>query len=190
LNDPTNPPILGLAGVFESKERKMNENSGAEIVPYRIGIGTDVHRLVEGRRLVLGGIEIPYSRGLLGHSDADVVLHAISDALLGAAGLPDIGELFPDTDSRYKDADSRRLLGEVVRRVADVGFRLGNIDVCIHADAPKLSPHKSRMKDSIAKLLGVDAKFVNVKGKTTEGTGPQDAISCIAVALLVRTNLE
>ncbi|MBI1827792.1 MAG: 2-C-methyl-D-erythritol 2,4-cyclodiphosphate synthase [Planctomycetes bacterium] len=165
----------------------MDQKSGADPVPYRVGIGTDVHRLVEGRRLVLGGIEIPHSHGLLGHSDADVVLHAVADALLGAAGLPDIGELFPDSDARYKNSDSRMLMGDVVQLVADAGYRVGNVDVCIHADAPKISTHKVRMKESIATLLGIGVDCVNIKGKTSEGVGPHDAIFCTAVVLLVRT---
>lgn len=154
--------------------------------PFRIGIGYDVHRLVEGRRLVMGGMEIPHSRGLLGHSDADVVLHAVTDALLGAAGLPDIGELFPDTDVRYKDADSAHLLIQVYETVVNKGFALGNIDVIVHADEPKLSPYKTRISENIAKLLSLDPGSVSIKAKTTECLGPHDAIACTAVALLIR----
>jgi len=155
----------------------------------RIGIGYDIHRLAGDRKLVLGGLEIPYDRGLLGHSDADVVLHAVTDALLGAAGLPDIGDLFPDTDDAYKDADSRDLLLDVMRRISDRGFRVGNLDVIVHAETPKMTPHKKPMGASIAKVVGVDSGRVNVKAKTNEGVGPvglSNAIACTTVALLVR----
>jgi len=155
----------------------------------RIGIGYDLHRLVEGRRLVLGGIEVPFAKGLLGHSDADVVLHAIADAILGAAGLPDIGELFPDTDPRYKDADSRTLLGDVERRVRDAGWAVGNLDVIVHAEKPKLSEYKRSIAESIAGLIRASADQVSVKGKTNEGLGEVgrgDAIACTAVVLLVK----
>lgn len=156
---------------------------------FRLGIGYDIHRLAEGRRLVMGGVEIPHARGLLGHSDADVVLHAISDALLGAAALPDIGDLFPDTDPRYKDADSRELLRTVVERVRAAGWRANNIDVVVHAEQPKLSPHKRKMAESIAALVGLPPDAVSVKAKTNEGLGPlgqADAIACTAIASLSR----
>src|SRR3989304_3285305 len=115
----------------------------------RVGVGYDIHRLVAGRRLVMGGIEIPHPKGLLGHSDADVVLHAVADAVLGAAGLPDIGDLFPDTDPAYKDADSRKLLADAIEKVRSRGFTVGNLDIIVHAEAPKLSPYKLRMGGSI-----------------------------------------
>lgn len=152
---------------------------------FRVGIGYDIHRLAEGRRLVVGGIEIEHNKGLIGHSDADVVLHAVTDALLGAAGLPDLGDLFPDTDPAYKDADSRVLLKDAMERVRSRGFEPINIDVIVHAEAPKLTPHKRRMGDSIAELIGIDAANVSVKAKTNEGMGPlgtADAIACTAVA--------
>ncbi len=155
----------------------------------RVGVGFDIHRLVEGRRLVLGGVVVPYEKGLLGHSDADVVLHALTDAILGAAAMPDIGEMFPDTDPRYRDADSRELLTEVVNKVAMRGLSVGNTDVVVHAEAPKLSAHKRDMIGTIAKLLGVPAECVSVKAKTNEGFGAigcGDAIACTAVVLLVR----
>lgn len=155
----------------------------------RVGIGYDIHRLVENRRLIVGGIEIEHPKGLLGHSDADVVLHAVTDAILGAAGLPDIGDLFPDTDPKYKDADSRVLLQDVMKRVAEEGYRAGNIDIIVHAEQPKLSPYKAKMAASIAGLLGVAENCVSVKAKTNEGMGPlgaADAIACTAVALVVR----
>ena len=155
---------------------------------FRVGIGYDIHRLVEGRRLVVGGIEIEHAKGLLGHSDADVVLHAITDALLGAAGLPDIGDLFPDTDPAYKDADSRTLLKEAMERVQATGFEAGNLDVIIHAEAPKMSPYKRRIAESIASLTGLSPQRVSVKAKTNEGMGPlgyADAIACTAIASLI-----
>jgi 2-C-methyl-D-erythritol 2,4-cyclodiphosphate synthase len=154
----------------------------------RIGVGYDVHRLIAGRRLVLGGVEIPFDRGLAGHSDADVVLHAVTDAILGAAGLPDIGELFADTDPRYKNADSRELLAAALEQVARAGWRVGNLDGVVHAERPKLSEYKRRMAESIAGLLGVAAARVSVKAKTNEGLGEigrGEAIACTAVALLV-----
>jgi len=150
----------------------------------RVGIGYDIHRLAEGRRLVIGGIEIPFSKGLIGHSDADVVLHAVIDALLGAAGLPDIGDLFPDTDDRFKNADSKELTIDVMRRVSERNFAPVNIDVIVHAEAPKLSPYKARMAESIATLTRLSAERVSVKAKTNEGLGPigcADAIACTAI---------
>ena len=121
----------------------------------RVGIGYDIHRLVEGRRLILGGVEIEHSKGLAGHSDADVVLHAIADAVLGAAGLPDIGDLYPDTDPAYKDADSRKLLADAMGRVRAAGYAASNVDVIVHAEAPNLSPYKRRIADSVAGLTGL-----------------------------------
>ena len=157
--------------------------------PYRVGIGYDIHRLAEGRRLVVGGVEIEHTKGLLGHSDADVVLHAVTDALLGAAGLPDIGDLFPDSDPAYKDIDSRVLLTDVMARVRTAGFTVGNLDVIVHAEAPKMSPYKRQMAESIADLVGLPPDHVSVKAKTNEGLGPlghADAIASTAVAILVR----
>jgi 2-C-methyl-D-erythritol 2,4-cyclodiphosphate synthase len=155
----------------------------------RVGIGYDIHRLAEGRRLVLGGIEINHRKGLVGHSDADAVLHAIADALLGAAGLPDLGELFPDTDPAHKDVDSRTLLTDVKKRIHEKGFDAGNIDVIVHAEAPKMSPYKTAMAKSIAHLVGLEPEQVSVKAKTNEGLGAvgrSEAIACTAVVLLKR----
>lgn len=157
---------------------------------FRVGVGYDIHRLVEGRRLVVGGIEIEHSKGMIGHSDADCVLHAVTDAVLGAAGLPDIGDLFPDTDPAYKDVDSGVLLKDAMGRVRAKGFAPCNVDVIIHAEAPKMSPHKRAMGAAIAGLMGIDADRVSVKAKTNEGLGPlgsADAIACTAVASLTRT---
>jgi 2-C-methyl-D-erythritol 2,4-cyclodiphosphate synthase len=158
-------------------------------VHHRVGIGYDIHRLVEGRRLVLGGVVIEHDKGLLGHSDADVILHAVIDALLGAAGLPDIGDLFPDTDPAHKDADSAGLLDDVMKRITDLGWHVSNIDTIVHAEAPRLTPYKRRIAESVASLVGVPSDAVNVKAKTNEGMGPlgfADAIACTACVLLTR----
>ena len=155
----------------------------------RIGEGWDVHRLVTGRPLVLGGITVPHTHGLLGHSDADALLHAITDALLGAAALGDIGRHFPDTDERFKDADSGALLAEAARRVRAEGYEIGNIDSTVIAQAPKLAPHIPAMVERIAALLGLLPAQVNVKAKTAEKMGPVgqgEAIEARAVALLTR----
>lgn len=137
----------------------------------------------------MGGVHIPHTTGLLGHSDADVVLHAITDAILGAAGLPDIGEMFPDTEPAHLNADSKKLLMKAMQRVLDLGFAVGNVDVVVHAEAPKLSPYKSQMAVVIAEALGCSTMQVNIKGKTNEGLGHlgrADAIACTAVALLLK----
>ena len=138
----------------------------------RVGEGWDTHALVEGRPLILGGVHIPHNKGLLGHSDADVLLHAITDALLGAAGLGDIGQHFPDTDATYKGADSAKLLRIAYDHVKQLGWNLRNVDCTIVAQAPKLSPHRSDIRSSIAKALGVLESQVNVKAKTAEKMGP------------------
>ncbi len=153
----------------------------------RIGHGYDVHRLVEGRDLILGGVKIPHTLGLLGHSDADVLLHAVSDALLGAAGLGDIGKHFPDTDPQYKGADSLKLLEIVGQKVADAGYRVSNIDVTMIAQAPKLRPHIEAMERNIANAVGIDVGRVNIKATTEERlgfTGSGEGMSCHAVCLL------
>lgn len=153
----------------------------------RIGHGYDAHRLVDGRKLVLGGIEVPHSRGLYGHSDADVLLHAVMDALLGAAALGDIGKLFPDTDARFKDADSLLLLKEVCGRIVTAGYVVGNIDATIIAQAPKLASYLPRMREKIASACHVEVSAVNVKATTEEHmgfTGRLEGISAHAVCLL------
>ena len=153
----------------------------------RIGHGYDVHRLTEGRELILGGVRIPYEKGLLGHSDADVLLHAVSDALLGAAGLGDIGRHFPDTDPVYKGADSGELLRIVGEKIAEKGYRVGNIDVTMIAQKPKLKDHIPQMQKNIAARLKIDADRVNVKATTEEHlgfTGDGSGMSCHAVCLL------
>ncbi len=151
----------------------------------RFGMGYDVHRLVEGRKLILGGVEIPWEKGLLGHSDADVLLHAVADALLGAAALGDIGRHFPDTDEKFAGADSMKLLAEVVRLVREKGFRVGNVDATIVAQAPKLAPHIGKMTENIARVLDVSLDCVNVKATTEERlgfTGSGEGMSAYAVA--------
>ena len=153
----------------------------------RVGQGFDVHRLVEGRRLVVGGVEIAHDKGLLGHSDADVLLHAICDALLGAAALGDIGRHFPDSDPRYKDADSRTLLREVARRVKEKGHAIANIDATIVAQAPRMAPHVPAMVANIAADCGMRPEDVNVKATTTEHlgfTGRGEGIAAQAICLL------
>lgn len=153
----------------------------------RVGHGHDTHRLVEGRPLILGGVRIPFERGLQGHSDADVVLHAVADALLGAAALGDIGEHFPDTDPRWSGLDSAELLAQVVAMVAQAGWHPVNCDLTIHAQRPKLLPYKAAIRTSVARLLGLPEGSVNVKAKTGELVGPvgrEEAIVADAVVLL------
>jgi len=153
----------------------------------RIGQGFDVHALVKGRKLIIGGVTIPFEKGLTGHSDADVLIHAVCDALLGAAALGDIGRHFPDTDSRYKDADSRALLREVGNKIRDAGFSVANVDATILAEAPKMAPHIPAMVANLAADLGVRPAQVNVKAKTAEklgAIGRGEGIAAEAIALL------
>ena len=155
----------------------------------RFGIGYDVHRLVEGRKLILGGVDVPYEKGLLGHSDADVLLHAVSDALLGAAALGDIAKHFPDTDDRFAGADSGKLLAEAARLVRAEGYAIGNVDATIEAQAPKLQPHIPAMRGNIARILGLELGDVNVKATTEEQlglTGRGEGMSAYAVAGIER----
>ena len=156
---------------------------------FRIGQGYDVHALTPGRKLILGGVEIPYPRGLLGHSDADALLHAITDALLGAAGLGDIGGMFPDTSSQWEGADSRTLLRGAMAAVREAGWRVGNVDATIIAQAPRIAPHVAAMRANIAADLGIDPGAVNVKGKTNERLGFEgrgEGIAAQAAVLLQR----
>lgn len=153
----------------------------------RIGQGYDVHKLVEGRELWLCGVKIPHTHGLLGHSDADVAIHALCDALLGAAALRDIGYHFPDTDPKYKGADSKMLLAEVVRLIGEKGYKPGNVDVTIVAQAPKLKDYIEEMRYTLAKIMGIDVDCVSVKATTTEHLGfegRKEGISAMAVALI------
>jgi 2-C-methyl-D-erythritol 2,4-cyclodiphosphate synthase len=159
----------------------------------RVGIGTDLHRLEPGRRLILGHVTIDFDRGAVGHSDGDVLIHAIIDAMLGAAGLPDIGELFPDTDPAYKGIDSSKLLEQVLRQVADQGFAPVNVDATIHAEQPRLAPHKPAIRKEVAWLLNLPADSVSIKAKTNEGVdavGRGEAIACTAVVGLRRTKTD
>ncbi len=162
----------------------MNQHPG-----FRIGQGYDCHALVPGRRLIIGGVTIAHRAGLLGHSDADVLLHAVTDALLGAAGLGDIGRHFPDTDARFAGADSRELLRESVRRLAAAGYAIGNIDATVVAQAPKMAPHIAQMVANLAADLGIPADRVNIKAKTNERLGylgREEGIAAEAVALIYR----
>ena len=153
----------------------------------RTGIGFDVHKLAGGRRLILGGVEIDYPKGLLGHSDADVVCHAIADALLGAAGLGDIGLMFPDTDPAFKDISSLKILEAVASRITEAGHRINNIDVTIIAQLPKVMPYASSMKENLAEALSTATEQVNIKGKTTETLGfigREEGIATLAIATI------
>ena len=155
---------------------------------HRIGIGYDIHRLVEGRKLVLGGVEIPFEKGLLGHSDSDVLTHAICDALLGAAALGDIGTHFPDSDPRWAGASSLEFLARVVELVSEKGYRVANIDATVMAERPRLMPYVQTMREKLASVLQIDVDQVNVKAKTNEGlesVGRGEAMAAQAVALLI-----
>lgn len=155
----------------------------------RVGIGYDIHRLTEGRNLILGGVAIPHCKGLAAHSDGDVVCHAIMDALLGAAGLPNIGILFPDNDAKYKDYNSLKLLGEVVAHLAEAGFLPVQVDTNIIAEWPKLQPYLTEMRQNIAQSLGIEESCVSLKPRTNEGVGPEgreEAISAQAVVLIFK----
>ena len=167
----------------------MTADTHTTTPPFRIGQGWDTHALVEGRPLVLGGVTIPHSKGLLGHSDADALLHAIIDAMLGAAGMGDIGGLFPDTDAAHKDADSAVLTAHAVAKLHAAGWHVGNVDCTVVAQAPKLAAYKSNMTQRIAALLQVEANCVNVKAKTAEKMGPVGegkSIEAQAVVLITR----
>lgn len=155
----------------------------------RVGMGYDVHKLVENRKLILGGVEIPHEKGLLGHSDADVLLHAIMDSILGALALGDIGKHFPDTDEKFKGADSMKLLEHVYNLIKEKGYVLGNLDATIIAQAPKMAPHIQDMRFNIARVLNTDIDNINVKATTEEGlgfTGNKEGISSQSICLLVK----
>jgi 2-C-methyl-D-erythritol 2,4-cyclodiphosphate synthase len=157
---------------------------------FRIGIGFDVHRLAEGRKCIIGGVEIPYSKGLLGHSDADVLTHAICDALLGAAGLGDIGVYFPDNDPKFKNIDSQILLANVKEEILKLGFQIENIDSIVMAEKPKINPHRIEMKKVLSKTLGIEETKIGIKATTTEKlgfTGREEGIAAQAIALLTKT---
>jgi 2-C-methyl-D-erythritol 2,4-cyclodiphosphate synthase len=157
------------------------------VTTVRTGIGWDSHRLVQERKLILGGVELEHTHGLLGHSDADVLAHAVIDAVLGAAGLDDIGAHFPDTDTAFKDADSMALLRDVVARVTGAGFAIGHVDTTVIMERPKLSPHRAAIRAALAEALGLDADAVNVKASTGEGlgfVGRGEGVAALAVATL------
>ena len=166
------------------------ENTTTAVPPFRIGQGYDVHALVEGRPLILGGVTIPYGKGLLGHSDADALLHALTDALLGAAGLNDIGQLFPDNDPQFKNMDSRILLRRALECVSQAGYLVGNVDATIICQSPMMAPHIPEMVKNIASDLGVTPDHINVKAKTNEKLGHLgrgEGIAVQAVALIVKS---
>ena len=161
-------------------------------MPFRVGTGYDVHRLTVGRKLIIGGVDIPHTYGLLGHSDADVLTHAIMDALLGAAGKGDIGQLFPDSDMAFKDASSLGMLAEVGKVLARDGWGVENIDATIIAQAPKLAPYRSQMACNVAEALGIPVSAVNIKATTEEGlgfTGAKEGIAAQAVCLIARAEM-
>lgn len=156
----------------------------------RVGIGYDSHRLVEGRPLMLGGVPVPHFKGLLGHSDADVLLHAIGDAICGASGMPDIGQLFPDSDAAWKDADSWNLLRSIALRAYEAGWRIGNVDAVLIAQQPKIAPYVLEMRERVAQALEIATENVNIRGKTAEGLGAlgaEEGMAAHAVCLLKRS---
>ncbi|MBC7217802.1 MAG: 2-C-methyl-D-erythritol 2,4-cyclodiphosphate synthase [Candidatus Caldatribacterium sp.] len=155
----------------------------------RVGLGYDIHPLVEGRRLILGGVYIPFERGLMGHSDGDVVCHALMDSLLGACGLPDIGSLFPPEDPRFKDAESLKLLGMVAQRIRDEGWEIGNVDIMLIAERPKIAPFVAQIRKNLSQAMQVEPDRVGFQATTNEGLGSVgrgEGIACLAVSLLVR----
>ena len=157
----------------------------------RVGLGYDVHKLVEGRKLIIGGVDIPHEKGLLGHSDADVLIHAVMDSILGALALGDIGKHFPDTDEKYKGANSMKLLEFVYNLINEKGYGIGNIDCTIIAQSPKMSPHIQNMRENIAKILNTSVENINVKATTEEGlgfTGAKEGISAQSICLLVKVD--
>jgi len=160
------------------------------MLPYRVGLGYDIHKLAENRELIIGGVKIPYEKGLLGHSDADVLIHAIIDALLGALALPDIGTIFPDTDDAYKGADSTKLLEKVCVMVREKGYKIGNIDSNIIAQSPKMMPHIPKIKEKLSEVMNIDKDVISVKAKTKENldsVGQKLAIETNAIVILYKT---
>ena len=186
--DVTNIKVTTPGDLLEAQRRSESRRfSPGQTGLIRIGTGYDLHRLVAGRPLILAGVRIPFDLGLDGHSDADIVCHAVTDAVLGAAAAGDIGRLFPDTDPKWKDADSIALLAGAIERVTALGYRVSNVDVTVIAQQPKLLPHLDAMRDNLAAALQVDRQAVSIKGKTNEGvdsTGRGEAMACHAVALL------
>lgn len=183
--DVSNIKVTTAEDLAEAQSRAESRDAGPRLT--RVGTGYDLHRLVAGRPLILAGVRIPFELGLDGHSDADIVCHAVTDAVLGAAAAGDIGRLFPDTDPKWKDADSIALLTSAVARITALGYRVSNVDVTVIAQAPKLLPHLDAMRDNLAAALQIDRQAVSIKGKTNEGvdsTGRGEAMACHAVALL------
>jgi 2-C-methyl-D-erythritol 2,4-cyclodiphosphate synthase len=161
------------------------------MIPFRVGLGYDSHRLTEGRKLILGGIEVPFEKGLDGHSDADVILHAISDAICGASGLPDIGRLFPDTDPQWKGADSGVLLAQIALKARENGWEFVNVDAILIAQRPKIAEYVPRMRENVANLLQIDVGCVNIRGKTAEKLGALGAelgMAAHAVCLVAKSD--
>jgi 2-C-methyl-D-erythritol 2,4-cyclodiphosphate synthase len=159
------------------------------MIPFRVGLGYDSHRLVEGRKLILAGVEVPFEKGLDGHSDADVLLHAISDAICGATGLPDIGRLFPDTDEKWKGADSGILLAQIASKAKDAGWEIVNVDAILIAQRPKIADFVPKMRENVAKMLQIDVSCVNIRGKTAEklgALGAEQGMASHAVCLVAR----
>ena len=157
----------------------------------RVGLGYDVHKLVEGRKLIIGGVNVPHEKGLLGHSDADVLIHAVMDSILGALALGDIGKHFPDTDERFKGADSIKLLEHVYTLITEMGYKINNIDCTIIAQSPKMAPHIQNMRENIAKALNTSIENINVKATTEEGlgfTGAKEGIAAQSICLLVKVD--
>ena len=186
--DDANVKITTAADLARARAASLADRATAPA--FRVGTGYDLHVFAEGRPLLLGGVKIPYDRGLKGHSDADAVCHAVTDAILGAANLGDIGRLFPDTDPRWKDADSLKLLADAAGRVRDAGWQVVNVDVVVIAERPKIGPHAPAMQRTLAATLGVDPQAIAIKGKTNEGvdaTGRGEALAVHAVALIART---
>lgn len=187
--DPANIKVTTGHDLHEAR-RRLAEPVGNVTASWRIGNGYDLHRLVEGRPLILAGVRIPFHRGLDGHSDADIVCHAVTDAILGAAGAGDIGRLFPDSEPAWRGANSVELLRMATQTIHEAGFRVGNVDVTVIAERPRLLPHLDAMRHNLAAALGIDVTAVSIKGKTNETVGPigrGEAMACHAVALLVRT---
>ena len=181
--------LVGEAGETQGCRYFFKNSVCGKVVSMRIGMGYDVHRLVEGRDLIIGGVKIPYEKGLLGHSDADVALHALMDAMLGAAAMGDIGRHFPDSEERYKGISSMKLLNETSRLIRDAGYKVGNIDITIMAQRPKMLPYISQMRENIASALGIRQDNVNVKATTTERlgfVGREEGIAAEAVCILTK----
>ncbi|GLI58855.1 hypothetical protein VaNZ11_000621 [Volvox africanus] len=185
--------VLSMRSCRTARVIAYASDAKAPILPYRVGHGFDLHRLAEGYKLIIGGIDIPHTKGCEAHSDGDVLLHTVTDAILGALCLPDIGQLFPDTDPKWKGARSDIFLKEAVRLMDEKGYVLGNLDCTIIAQKPKLSPHKENIRNNLSALLSADPSVVNIKAKTHEkvdSIGEERSIGCHAVVMLIRKDLS